>query len=72
MRFAKDFRRIAWDALEQNYWIAVIVTLVATVLGGALFSMQGVGTMARFTVGSDDVADWIAGDDLPFVENIGG
>ena len=60
MRFAKDFRRIAWDALEQNYWIAVIVTLVATVLGGALFSMQGVGTMARFTVGSDDVADWIA------------
>ena len=38
MRFAKDFRQIGWMALEGNYWIAVLVTLVAGALGGKSFT----------------------------------
>ena len=35
-RFARQFRTIGWNALEGNYWMAVLVTLVAGALGGSI------------------------------------
>ena len=54
MRFAKDFRRIAWDALENNYWMALLVSLIAAVLGGAFLTAGGFGTSLHY-VGDPDV-----------------
>ena len=35
MKYAADFRRIARDALRGRWFLAVIVSLVAALLGGA-------------------------------------
>lgn len=49
MRFSKDFRRIAWTALEKDYWFALLVSLAAAVLGGAAGSIFIFGNVLHYT-----------------------
>jgi len=47
MKFAKDFRGIAREALKGKWWLALIVGLVASLLGG----ISSGGPEVRFTFG---------------------
>ena len=53
MRRASDYRQIAWDNLRGRYWWAVLVTLVACILGG--YAMQSPIT---FSVNGEGVSHW--------------
>jgi uncharacterized membrane protein len=53
MRRASEFRQIAWDNLRGRYWWAVLITLVACVLGG--YAMQSPIT---FRINGEDVFHW--------------
>lgn len=59
MRFSKEFRRIAWSALENNYWIAFLVTLTAALLGGVTGSGIGFGSMIRYSVGDVNIREHV-------------
>ena len=47
MRMVKDFRRIAWESMQKDYWIAFVVSLVESVLAGSLVSVAIVIELAR-------------------------
>jgi len=53
MRRASDYRQIAWENLRGRYWWAVLVTLVACVLGG--YAVQSPVTL-HFN--GSDVSHW--------------
>ncbi|MDO4493049.1 MAG: DUF975 family protein [Clostridia bacterium] len=53
MHFSKDFRAIARKALAGNYWIAVLVCLVARVLGGITATGTSFGSGVRYTAELD-------------------
>lgn len=68
MRRASDYRQIAWDNLRGRYWWAVLVTLVACVLGGyaiqspITFRVNGndVFHMEQWTQTFTHLSDWFA------------
>lgn len=44
MKTAKQLRAVAWNTLTGRYWIAVLASIIATVLGGASGSSGGTAT----------------------------
>lgn len=51
MRLAKDFKKIAWNALEKSYWIALLAALVTAALGSVFLTAPATGILSGVVLG---------------------
>lgn len=57
MRLAKDFRKIAIRSLEKSYWVALVVAIVASVLGSMFLTGPFTGSFFSVVLGRSIVTD---------------